>query len=82
MSSSYPSFPESVTNSGPETSSSEIFPLDTSFDTRADYDASSSDLDEEEAGATVSAESPAQKEETFAKFVSGRTCVSGNVSVF
>ena len=65
-----------MTNLGPETSSSEIGPMDSSFDQRGDYDASGSDLEEEEGGAAGGAERLAQTESVFAHFVSGNGALS------
>ena len=45
--------------------------MDSSFDQRGDYDASGSDLEEEEGGAAGGAERRAQTESVFAHFVSG-----------
>ena len=45
--------------------------MDSSFDQRGDYDASGSDLEEEEGGTAGGAEKRAQTESVFAHFVSG-----------
>lgn len=50
--------------------------MDSSFDQRGDYDASGSDLEEEEGGAAGGAERLAQTESVFAHFVSGNGALS------
>ena len=56
--------------------------MDSSFDQRGDYDASGSDLEEEEGGAAGGAERLAQTESVFAHFVSGNGALSELWGVF
>ncbi|XP_070192209.1 uncharacterized protein [Littorina saxatilis] len=59
-------------NSGPETSSSEVCPLDSSLDTRGDYDASSSDLEDDDGGQANIAKPPSHSQAPYSYFVAAQ----------